>query len=230
MKIAFLSDLHIGAPTVTLARLRGIVRETNAHRPDLILQGGDYVVQNVLGGNPVAPALIFAALNRLRARLGVFAVMGNHDWWHGYDDIIADFQNHSPNIRLLEDSEIGLSHNERRFRLMGITDFDEGPNRYGRVLADGDDRFILAFTHSPDVFPELSRRIGLTLAGHTHGGQVYIPFVGRPVVPSIYGARYALGRVDEDGRTLFVSAGIGTSIIGARFLTPPEVNILTLLP
>jgi uncharacterized protein len=69
--------------------------------------------------------------------------------------------------------------------------------------------------------------VNLTIAGHTHGGQVYIPFVGRPIVPSEYGERYAIGHVVEDGRRLFVSPGLGTSIIPVRFLVPPEVSIVT---
>ncbi len=70
--------------------------------------------------------------------------------------------------------------------------------------------------------------MGLTIAGHTHGGQVYIPFIGRPIVPSDYGQRYAIGRIDEKDRTLFVSSGVGTSVLPVRFLVPPEVSLLTI--
>jgi predicted MPP superfamily phosphohydrolase len=88
---------------------------------------------------------------------------------------------------------------------------------------------ILALTHNPDVFPLLPpARASLTIAGHTHGGQVYVPLYGRPVVPSNYGARYAIGHVVEGGRHLFVTPGLGTSVIPVRFLVPPEISLLTL--
>jgi predicted MPP superfamily phosphohydrolase len=78
------------------------------------------------------------------------------------------------------------------------------------------------------VFPSLPRRVLLTLAGHTHGGQVRLPFIGRPVVPSRFGQRYAAGLVQEDSRTLFVTEGLGTSIVPVRFRVPPRVSVLTM--
>jgi predicted MPP superfamily phosphohydrolase len=84
-------------------------------------------------------------------------------------------------------------------------------------------------THNPDVFPEIPDRISLTLAGHTHGGQVNLPIIGRLVVPSQFGQRYAYGLVEENGRKLFVTSGIGTSILPVRFRVPPEVALLTLV-
>jgi len=87
---------------------------------------------------------------------------------------------------------------------------------------------IVLLTHNPDVFPDVTARVALTLAGHTHGGQVAVPILGRPVVPSRYGQRYAHGLVVEDGRALFVSSGIGTSLLPVRFGVPPEIAIVTL--
>jgi len=89
---------------------------------------------------------------------------------------------------------------------------------------------VILLTHTPDVFPEVPASVALTLAGHTHGGQVYIPGIGRPVVPSRFGDRYAYGHIVEEGRHLFVSAGIGTAILPLRFLTPPELVVITLTP
>jgi hypothetical protein len=89
-----------------------------------------------------------------------------------------------------------------------------------------DDAPVLAFTHNPDVFPHVPARVALTIAGHTHGGQVVLPLLGRPLVPSAYGQRYAIGHVEEDGRHLFVSSGLGTSIFPVRFGVPPEISIV----
>ena len=87
---------------------------------------------------------------------------------------------------------------------------------------------VLLITHNPDIFPDVPRRVSLTLAGHTHGGQVNLPVAGRLVVPSKYGQRYAIGHIVEDGRHLFVGGGVGTSILPVRFRVPPEVVIITL--
>jgi predicted MPP superfamily phosphohydrolase len=87
---------------------------------------------------------------------------------------------------------------------------------------------IIALTHNPDIFPEIPPNVELTLAGHTHGGQVDFPLIGRIVVPSDYGQRYAAGHVEERGKHLFVTTGIGTSIFPVRFRVPPEIAVLTL--
>jgi uncharacterized protein len=87
---------------------------------------------------------------------------------------------------------------------------------------------ILALTHTPDVFLKLPPQVILTLAGHTHGGQVNLPLLGRRVVPSDFGEKYAIGFVEEGERRVFVSPGIGTSILPLRFRVPPEISVLTI--
>jgi uncharacterized protein len=87
---------------------------------------------------------------------------------------------------------------------------------------------VILLTHNPDIFPGVPTRVALTLAGHTHGGQVRLPFVGRPIVPSQFKQRYAAGHLTEDGRQLFVATGVGTSILPVRFRVPPAVTVLTL--
>ena len=87
---------------------------------------------------------------------------------------------------------------------------------------------VILLTHNPDVFPRVPQRVSVTLAGHTHGGQVALPLIGRPIVPSQFGQRYAAGHIVEGGRHLFVATGVGTSILPVRFRVPPAVVILTL--
>jgi len=87
---------------------------------------------------------------------------------------------------------------------------------------------VIALTHNPDVFVNIPPSVALTLAGHTHGGQVNLPFLGRLVVPSDYGQRFAAGHIVEDGKQLFVTTGIGTSVFPVRFRVPPEIVLLTL--
>ena len=89
---------------------------------------------------------------------------------------------------------------------------------------------MILLAHDPDVFPFVPARVALTVSGHTHGGQVAIPVLRRPAIPSYYGERYARGHVVEDGRHLYISSGLGTSGLPVRFLAPPEVVVLELRP
>lgn len=157
------------------------------------------------------------------------AVLGNHDWWLDGPRIEAAFT--SQGIRVLEDASVAIERGACRFWLAGISDFTERSHDIDAALSVvPQDAPVLAFTHNPDLFPDVPRRVNLTIAGHTHGGQVYFPGIGRPIVPSLYGERFAIGHVEESGRHLFVSAGLGTSILPVRFLVPPEVSVLILSP
>jgi predicted MPP superfamily phosphohydrolase len=105
----------------------------------------------------------------------------------------------------------------------------EGAHDVKRALSGVDDAApVIAITHNPDVFPIIPMRVCLTLAGHTHGGQVALPLVGRLIVPSHYGEHYAIGHIHEAERDLFVTSGVGTSIIPVRFRVPPEIVFLQL--
>ena len=227
LKIAALADLHVGSPFNHLDNLQRVVDLTTAANPDLVLLLGDYVTHGVVGGSYVRPEQIAAGLERLSAPLGVFAVLGNHDHWDGSRRIVDAFR--SAGISFLEDEAVSLSWKECEFSLVGLSDFLEGPRRYSQALADvPKDKPVIAFTHNPDTFPLLSSDLSLVLAGHTHGGQVDLPFIGRLIVPSQYGERFAAGHIVEGSRHLFVSSGLGTSILPVRFLVPPEVSVLTL--
>jgi predicted MPP superfamily phosphohydrolase len=227
LKVAVLSDLHVGSPFNHLNHLRTVIDLTLNAKPDLILLAGDYVVHGVPGGQFVSPQESAAHLARLSAPLGVFAVLGNHDWWHDGLGTMAAFQ--QVGIQVLEDAAVPIQSGTCQFWLAGISDFMEGAHDVSLALSQiPEDATILALTHNPDIFPEVPSRVALTVAGHTHGGQVYLPLIGRPVVPSQFGERFAIGHIIEDGRHLFVTPGIGTSILPVRFLVPPEVSVLLL--
>jgi len=117
------------------------------------------------------------------------------------------------------------------FWIVGVTDLLRGPHDLALAMAGvTDDAPALLLTHNPDLLPEVPERIRLTLAGHTHGGQVRIPLLGRPIVPSRHGERYAAGLVIDEGRRMFVTTGLGMSILPVRFLVPPEIALLTFVP
>lgn len=228
LRVAFLSDLHVGAPFWGVEQLSTLVERTNAEQPDLILLGGDYLVGSEPGATPVPPEAIAEKLSVLHAPLGVLAVLGNHDWDDG--QLRRAFEQRG--IRVLEDERVRLERGRQEFWVVGLADQitrrSEPRKAVSGVPANAP---FLLLVHEPDVFESFGRlriRPSLTLAGHTHGGQVMLPLVGRPVVPSEFGRRYAYGHVVEEGRHLFVTSGVGTSILPVRFLVPPEIVVLTL--
>ncbi|MCC6918886.1 MAG: metallophosphoesterase [Alphaproteobacteria bacterium] len=221
-RIAVLADLHVGSPHVGLEKLAQVVAETNALKPDLIVLAGDYVIDGVIGGGKVDMHEIAPVLARLSAPEGVYAVLGNHDNWNDPAHIAAELE--ANGIPVLEARKVML---KAGVWLVGIPDAYTRPYQLDRAM-EGVKGPAIALTHTPDIFPQIPSTVMLTIAGHTHGGQVYVPLLGRPVVPSRYGQRYAMGAIVENGHTLFVSAGIGTSIFPVRFLTPPEIDLLIL--
>ena len=229
LKIAVMSDLHVGAPHRDLPNLKSVVSITNAQKPDLVLILGDFVIQDVLGGQFVPPEPIAQELSGLHAPLGIVAVLGNHDWWFDGDRVRRALT--AEGITVLVDQSLQLTHKNKSFWLVGLDDLWTRGNHLQSTLGTiHDDEPVILLTHNPDVFPDVPQRVMLTLAGHTHGGQVNFPLVGRPIVPSKFGSRYAYGLVDENGKKLFVTGGVGTSIIPVRFRVKPEIAMLTLIP
>ena len=235
LKVALLTDLHVGAPHMSLGRLRDVVGRVNGESPDLVVITGDFVIGGkdheggVLGGTFVEPEPIAEELKSLTAPLGVYAVLGNHDWWYDGERVARALR--GAGLSVLENEAVRIERGGRAFWLAGVADmWTRTPDVEGALRRAGADDPVILFTHNPDIFPEVPARVSLTLAGHTHGGQVNLPIVGRLVVPSTFGQRYAFGHVVEGARHLYVSGGVGTSIIPARFRVPPEAVVITLEP
>ena len=227
MRIAVISDLHAGAPYITLDKIRQIVETTNGAQPDLILLPGDFVIQGVLGGSFMEPEVIASALKGLRTRFGVFTTLGNHDWWYNANRVKESLK--TAGILVIENDAAMIERNGVAIWIAGIGDKWEGNPDIPSALAGVDDSAaVIALTHNPDIFPSIPARVALTIAGHTHGGQVSLPIIGRPIVPSDFGQRYATGHVVEGAKHLFVTPGIGTSILPVRFRVPPEISLLTI--
>jgi hypothetical protein len=228
LRLAVLSDLHVGSPWNGRSRLAHVVDMVNAQHPDAIVLLGDYVIQGVLGGRFVEPEDVAGELSRLSAPRGVYAVLGNHDWWFDGERVRRALV--SAGLRVLENEAVPVAHAEGRFWVAGLADLmTRRPDVRCALRAVPAGEPVLLLSHGPDLFESVPDRVTLTLAGHTHGGQVRLPFIGAPIVPSIYGQRYAAGRVVEKGRTMFVTTGIGTSILPLRFGVPPEIVMLTLV-
>ena len=229
LRVAILTDLHVGSPFNGIAKLREIVDRTNRAQPAIICILGDLVIQGVLGGRFVPPEEIAAELKRLQAPAGVVAVLGNHDSWFDHARVRDALER--VGVHLLEDTAARLDTPAGPVWIAGISDLWTGRHDLAAAMSvvKDDGAPVLLLTHNPDVFPLVPDRVTLTLAGHTHGGQVRLPLAGRPIVPSKFGQRFAAGHVVEGGRHLFVATGVGTSILPVRFRVPPAVTILTLL-
>jgi uncharacterized protein len=227
LKIAVVSDLHVGSPYIDVEKLHQVVSTINGQNPDLILIAGDFVIQDVWGGHFVEPEVIADNLKGLHARLGVFAVLGNHDWWYGGERVMRALK--GAGIRVLENEVVQIQQGGQSLWLIGLADlWTRTPDIAGTLRKVSDDGPVIALTHNPDIFPQMPSRVILTIAGHTHGGQVNLPLFGRLIVPSNFKARYAIGHIQEAGHHLYVTPGIGTSMIPVRFRVPPEVTVLTL--
>jgi hypothetical protein len=227
LRVAAISDIHAGSPFIDADKLRLLVERTNATNPDVIVLLGDYMVRDTWHSTEVAPEVICEALKHLRAPLGVYAVLGNHDWWYDRVRVRAVFE--AQGIRVIDNDVVQLERNGQAFWVVGIADAwslaDDIAGTAKRIPAGEP---AIALTHNPDILPRFPPEFQLTLAGHTHGGQVNLPLLGRRIVPSMFGERYAAGHIEEEGKHLFVTTGVGTSVFPVRFRVPPEIALLTL--
>ena len=238
LRVAILTDLHANEPWMPLPRIQEIVEWTNALQPDLIVLLGDYVAAMLRFRSAIIPISDWApVLSRLKAPLGTYAVLGNHDWWQDPEGVHKGLEREG--IQVLENEAIKLRANGGQIWLAGLGDQlaiplgrrkfrgkDDLPATLAPAARDSDPLILLA--HEPDIFPRVPERVTITLSGHTHGGQVNLPIIGRPIVPSQYGQRFAYGHIVEDGRHLLVSSGLGLSGLPVRFMVPPEIALLTL--
>jgi predicted MPP superfamily phosphohydrolase len=154
-------------------------------------------------------------------------VLGNHDWW--YDGARVRRALEANGIKVLENETAKLDVRGMPLWLAGLADlWTRTPLIYETTEAIPESDAIIALTHNPDIFPRLPQRVALMIAGHTHGGQIRLPFIGPIVQPSRVSAAYTRGHVIENGHHLFVTTGIGTSIFPVRVGVPPEIVLLTL--
>ena len=227
-RIGVISDIHAGGEFIDERKIRTIVERTNALQPELIVILGDFVAgdgrRNPLRMQPEEFAPI---LKELRAPLGVYSVLGNHDWWYDGRHVRRALEENG--IKVLDDEWFKVDARGTSLYLVGLADLWTRPQRVVTTVSQiPRDGTIIALTHNPDIFPRLPDYVPLLLAGHTHGAQVRLPFIGYVVEPSrSSGERYVRGHVYENGHHLFVTTGIGTSIVPVRFGVPPEIVLLS---
>ncbi len=227
LRIAVLSDIHADDWFIDDKKLRAIVERTNQLQPELIVILGDYMASNGHVTRRVEPEHFGAILKDLRAPLGVYSVLGNHDWWYGGLKVRRGLEENG--IQVLENEAIHFDARGTTVWLVGLADLWTRRQDIAETVAMVPEGApVIALTHNPDIFPDLPQRVPLLLAGHTHGGQVRFPLIGSVVEASEYGERYGMGHVFENNHHLFVTTGIGTSIVPVRFGVPPEIVLLTI--
>ena len=223
LRVAVVADLHAGGPHVRERRIERIVARVNRERPDLVALLGDYVDPDLPLGRRLDPYDVAARLAALEAPLGAAAVLGNHDWENEIGRVVSALRDNG--IPVLENRAVPVEGAPSPLWLAGLADLRRRHPDPMLALANvPEGAAVLALAHDPDVFPHIPERVALTLAGHTHGGQVGIPGLRRKAAQS----RFMGGLVEEHGRVMYVSRGIGTSRVPIRFAAAPEIGLLTL--
>ncbi|GJE15963.1 metallophosphoesterase [Methylobacterium marchantiae] len=243
LTVAVLADFHVGEPTMPLDRIAEIVDATNRLEPDLILLLGDYPSGPSVTSRKV-PLIDFArVVEGLRAPLGIHAILGNHDWW---DDRTAQATRRGPvesqrvlearGIPVMENTVLRLVKDGHPFWIAGLGDQEpfllRGDRRGrddlpGTLMQVNDDAPIILMAHEPCIFPKVPERVSLTLAGHTHGGQIRL-FGTSPLIPFVRGKDVSYGHIVAEGRHMIVSGGFGVSRVPIRIGVPPEIVLLEL--
>jgi len=230
IRAVLLSDIHMGGMHVPAKRIETIVKRVNILQPDIILIPGDFInghlrrsEHSASFNSEIEKGLAYLA--QLNAPMGRFVSVGNHDVW--YDATFIETNLSTAEFTVLRNQAVNLPNG---LCIVGLADHDtqhEDPKAFNACKPKS---VPIALMHSPDSFPLLHSDTALAVAGHTHGGQINIPFIGRRITATAAGRKYAYGKLDINGIPAFVTAGIGTSILPARFRSPPEIDLIELRP
>jgi hypothetical protein len=226
LRLVLISDIHVGGPDMPPARVRRIVDRINRLAPDIVLIAGDLVTDKRLATRYYSHDEAVAPLAGLRPRLATVAVLGNHDHWR--DAGAARRALARAGIRLLENQAVQVGPVAVGGLDDDFTDRADLPATLAALKPLHGPKLILS--HSPDPFADPAPGTFLMLAGHTHCGQIAPPLIGPVSTMSDYGHRYACGVVREGGRTLVVSAGLGTSVMPLRLGAVPDMWLVEVGP
>ena len=231
LTITVIADLPAGGPNMGLERVRAVVDAGIALKSDLVVILGDFFATHRFVTEQVPHGAWACELARLQAPLGTYTILGNHDWWYDIEGVRRALK--QVRIPVLENDAVLLGEPGRRFWLAGLGDQLAhwlGPSRFcgvddlpGTLAKVRSDDPVILLAHEPDIFPAVPKRVALTLAGHTHGGQIRLPMIEPFWTPSSFGARYAYGHIVERSRHMIVSGGLGCSKVPLRLGVTPEI-------
>ena len=230
-RICQLSDIHIG-PFMPAEEIRKYVSIANAQKADMVVLTGDFVTFD-----PSTQHAVVDALRGLHAPFGVYGCLGNHDAWSGVEDSITELFRQT-GVRMLRGESLPIAAHGDSFNLIGV-DF-QSPRRFGpsaavqHLLGNIEsiidrNRVNILLSHNPDTFDRAADLgIDLSLAGHTHGGQVALEFISPEIAPSRLVTPYVAGWFGRPGGQLYVNRGIGTIFVPIRLGAPPEITVYSL--
>ncbi len=221
--LAHLTDLHLG-PLVSESFIAGVVQRTNSLRPDAIVCTGDYVHEK----NTIQEIeRVWPLLAELEAADGVFSVLGNHDHWADTDRSLYWLERTGQNIRHICRT---INRGGERILIGGAGDYWGDRLNIDEVFSCSDEEECrVLLSHNPDsVDTRFKTPLALVLSGHTHGGQVVLPFFGPPLLP-VSNKSYSGGLIFTEKTKLFISRGIGWTILPVRFNCYPEIALLELV-
>lgn len=216
-KIVFISDIHHG-PFLKRTRVKNLVQRINRLHPDIILLGGDYIHRSP---DYIIPC--FEELKHLKAPLGVFGVLGNHDHSENADLTRESMKN--AGIKLLDNHAVWIKNNDARIKIGGVGDYLQDRQDINPTIHDVRDKdFVILVSHNPDYTAEIkTTKIDWVFSGHTHGGQVTLFGLWAPLVPSRYNQKYRTGIITVENMKVIVSNGIGTITPPVRFFARPQI-------
>lgn len=217
LKIIFATDFHVASYPWEKWRLERIVNTINEHNPDIVILGGDYVNRHYKTGS-MSPNDIATALKQIKAPK--VAVLGNHDTYYGKKEVSTAFKNAL--IPVLDNRSTKLNLRDKEVYIAGVSDYDTDKPNIKKALENTKTPLIFA-THSPDTFMQLNNDVAIAFAGHTHGGQIVLPFLGALVTNTESGRKYTYGLSYKNKIPLITSSGLGTSVLPIRFNNKPEI-------
>lgn len=227
LKIVLLADMHVIYPSMTKDHLDHIIERANQLNPDIVLLLGDYVATHPFG-KQISPEEGVSSYKNIKSACGTFAVLGNHDLYksQGWPEALV-----ATGIPVLRNEVKKVDCRGQKFWIAGLDEWWFGRPDIAKIVSSVTDKDpVIMMTHNPDAFVDVPASMALTVAGHTHGGQIRLPFIGAVpfVVPSDYGTRFVYGHIQEQGKDMIVSSGLGMTGLPLRFLCPPEITVVTL--
>lgn len=220
VKVVYATDFHFGTKPLEKYRAQKIIAAINQQQADLVLLGGDFVnghnKESAMAENDLVDFL-------KQVSRPVYAVLGNHDGYYGKNDILQLFEKADVPVLDNENKEIRLK--DKKITIAGVADYYTDVPDFAKAM-EGARSPVVLLSHTPDAVPDEKIATDLILAGHTHGGQVVLPFIGAPVVPLHSGRKYWYGLFFENNTPMIVSNGLGTSLLQVRFNNVPEIVVV----
>jgi len=227
LKIVFFSDTHTDGFFGRVSRLEKVIDTINAQNPDIVFYGGDMLRAKISSSLKVED--VTDVFKRLNPKYGTYCVYGNHDWYFGPTKIKNAFK--GTNIIFLENRNLRIQTEYGPFWIAFLADYTTRFIDYNATFRGiPENAPCIALSHSPDAIVNAPKKFSIMLSGHTHGGQIKLPFFGFLIVPSDYGQKFALGFIEFNGKYVYTTNGVGTAMIPARFPYNPEICVIKLVP